>query len=126
MRNVMLRDRILNLREVVAYIQMFDKILVTIDGRGGAESAISRAFDLARAFDSSVHVLYVVEREVRPLRLILNSATNSDDPPKNEDDRQPHESRNERQNSVSMRREPFAKECRTDSSSITRTSTASI
>ncbi|WP_128226403.1 universal stress protein [Halobacteriaceae archaeon SHR40] len=40
---------------------MYNDILVPTDGRAGTEAAIVRALDLARAFDATIHALYVVD-----------------------------------------------------------------
>jgi len=45
---------------------MFDDILLPTDGSRGAESAIARAFDLARTGDATIHVLHVVEAGTEP------------------------------------------------------------
>lgn len=65
----LLRDRFLSLHEVGTRNPMYDKILVPIDGSGGAENAVSRTFDFARTFGSSVHVLYVVETGSEPVEI---------------------------------------------------------
>lgn len=40
---------------------MFDRILLPTDGSAGSEHAIDRGLDLARTFDATVDVLYVVD-----------------------------------------------------------------
>ena len=40
---------------------MYDQILVPTDGSDGASAALDEAVDLAAAFDSTVHSLYVVD-----------------------------------------------------------------
>jgi nucleotide-binding universal stress UspA family protein len=40
---------------------MYRNVLVPTDGSEAADRALTRALELARAFDASVHVLYVVE-----------------------------------------------------------------
>jgi len=48
---------------------MYGTILVPIDGSSGADSAVARAFDLARTGDATVHVLHVVDTGLEPDRL---------------------------------------------------------
>lgn len=45
---------------------MFRTILVATDGAPGTESAVARALDLARAFESTVHALSVVDTRGEP------------------------------------------------------------
>jgi nucleotide-binding universal stress UspA family protein len=45
----------------VATVVMYRNVLVPTDGSEAADRALARGIDLARAFDGSVHVLYVVE-----------------------------------------------------------------
>ncbi|WP_254545288.1 universal stress protein [Halomarina pelagica] len=40
---------------------MYDDILVPTDGSDEAATALGQAFDLARTYDATVHVLYVVD-----------------------------------------------------------------
>lgn len=48
---------------------MYSTILVPIDESGGAEEAVSRAFELAQRFGAAVHVLYVVDTGTEPTGL---------------------------------------------------------
>ncbi|RLM54004.1 universal stress protein [Halobellus sp. Atlit-31R] len=48
---------------------MYDDILVPTDGSTGAEQAVSRALDLARTSDATVHALFVVDTEAEPAGL---------------------------------------------------------
>jgi nucleotide-binding universal stress UspA family protein len=48
---------------------MYSTILVPIDGSDGAENAVNRALEFARAFDADVHLLYVVDTGSEPTGL---------------------------------------------------------
>ena len=48
---------------------MYDDILLPLDGSRGAEGAITRAFDLARTDDATLHILYVVDTGSEPFEL---------------------------------------------------------
>ncbi|WP_306061245.1 universal stress protein [Natronococcus wangiae] len=50
-------------------IRLYSTILVPIDGSGGAEGVVSRAFDFARTFGAAVHVLYVIDTGAEPTGL---------------------------------------------------------
>lgn len=105
---------------------MYDKILVPIDGSGGAENAVSRTFDFARTFGSSIHVLYVVETGSESVEIGHEQRDESDVRRKNEGDRRPLKSRNEQLNVALKRRESFAREFHTELSSNTRTRPMSV
>ncbi|QCJ46609.1 MULTISPECIES: universal stress protein [Haloprofundus] len=42
---------------------MYDTILLPTDGSDGSEQAAKHAFDLARQYDATVHVLYVADTQ---------------------------------------------------------------
>ena len=52
---------------------MYDRIIVPTDGSDIAAGAAEHAFDLARAFDATVHVLYVVDESAS--RLVLDTGS---------------------------------------------------
>jgi nucleotide-binding universal stress UspA family protein len=43
---------------------MYDTILVPTDGSAGSELAVEHAVDLARRYDATLHLLYVVDTDV--------------------------------------------------------------
>jgi nucleotide-binding universal stress UspA family protein len=52
---------------------MYETILVPTDGSDVAAGAAEHAFDLARAFDATVHVLYVIDESASRLLLDTHS-----------------------------------------------------
>lgn len=48
---------------------MYDAILIPTDGSNAAEKAMPHAIDLARTYDATLHVLYVVDTEAINLSL---------------------------------------------------------
>lgn len=45
---------------------MYDKILIPSDGSEGAEVAVDHAIELAKKFDSEIHVIFVVDKRASP------------------------------------------------------------
>lgn len=50
-------------------IEMYTTLLIPVDDSGGADEAANRAFDFARTFGASVHVLHVVDTGSEPVGL---------------------------------------------------------
>lgn len=51
---------------------MYENILVPTDGSAGTDAAVERAIDLATAFDSTLHVQYVIETNAMTLDVGLD------------------------------------------------------
>ncbi|WP_458189857.1 universal stress protein [Haladaptatus sp. NG-WS-4] len=50
---------------------MYDTILFPTDGSEGATTAAEHAIDIARAYDATIHVLYVVDVRMSPLSSVM-------------------------------------------------------
>lgn len=60
-------------------VPMFNQILVPTDGSDAVQTALDKAFDLASTYDSTVHVVHVVEDHRPVARLDETVATGSTD-----------------------------------------------